>query len=257
MSPEISVVMPAYNAGELILAAVQSVWRQTHERWELVIVDDHSKDRTLATASDLARHDSRIRVISNSTNMGVARSRNIALEHARGDLVAFLDSDDLWHPSKLEKQLDFMRKSGSAITFGDYMRVSWDGRPLKRVRSPESTDYRQMLRSNFIGNLTAIYDRKRLPELRFDHVGNEDHLFWLNALRRLDEPVFSTPSEEPLASYRVSPGSLSGNKLRSAIWQWQIYRNHLQQGFLQSSIYMSFYAYHGVQKRWTFNGDLS
>jgi len=248
-SPRVCIVMPAFNASAVISDAVHSVRDQTFTDWDLIIVEDSSRDDTPDVIARLAASDRRIRILSNQTNLGAAASRNRALEAADGSHVAFLDSDDLWHPRKLEKQLDFMAQTHSAITFGDYLRIDWKGAVLNRVCAPRSTDYKAMLLSNFIGNLTAIYDRQRLGALRFQCVGNEDHLFWLDALKQLDEPVFATPSDVPLASYRVNKDSLSGNKLRSAMWQWQLHRRLLGHGRLKSSYYMAAYVFHGVRKR--------
>jgi teichuronic acid biosynthesis glycosyltransferase TuaG len=249
MHPDVSIVMPAFNAEEFLLAAVQSVWRQTHSSWELIVVDDASTDATRKLAEQFSRFDTRIKLIDGLGKIGVAAARNAAIDSARGDWIAFLDSDDIWHPAKLEKQLMFLANTGSPITFGDYVRITSSGREINRVRAPEWTDYDRMLRSNFIGNLTAIYDRRRLPDLRFEGCGNEDYVFWLTALRHLDCRILSTPSEEPLASYRVAANSLSGNKLRSARWQWETYRRKLGYGPLRSAVFMGYYAFYGVQKR--------
>jgi teichuronic acid biosynthesis glycosyltransferase TuaG len=249
MHPDVSIVMPAFNAEEFLLSAVQSVWRQTHSSWELIIVDDDSTDNTRQLAQQFSQFDDRIKLMEGHGKLGVAGARNAAIENARGDWIAFLDSDDVWHPAKLEKQLRFVADTGTAITFGDYLRVASNGRVMNRVRAPAWTDYRRMLRSNFIGNLTAIYDRRRFPDLRFEPCGNEDYVFWLNALRQLDGRILSTPSDEPLASYRVGAGSLSGNKFRSAKWQWETYRHRLGYGPLQSAAFMGCYAFYGIQKR--------
>ncbi|WP_127145208.1 glycosyltransferase family 2 protein [Pelagibacterium montanilacus] len=256
MQPDVSIVMPAFNSENYIGPAVQSVWQQSHSNWELLIVDDDSTDATRQLAAQFSRFDNRIKLIEGLGKVGAAAARNAAIEYSRGNWVAFLDSDDIWHPAKLEKQLRFLANSGSPITFGDYLRVTSDGRAMHRVRAPVWTDYGRMLRSNFIGNLTAIYDRRRFPELRFESCGNEDYVFWLTALRLLDSRILSTPSEEPLASYRVRASSLSGNKFRSALWQWETYRRRLGYGRLQSAVFMGSYAYYGMSKRLPHFGEL-
>jgi teichuronic acid biosynthesis glycosyltransferase TuaG len=247
--PEVTIIMPAHDASGYLVQAVSSVQKQSYPDWELVIVDDGSSDDTLEIALQLSIQDPRIRVLSSSKRLGAGGARNVALDHAHGRYVAFLDSDDLWQCEKLRKQLHFLKESGGRVTFGDYLRITADGRPINRVRAPASTDYHQMLRSNFIGHLTGIYERRFLADHRFDRGGNEDHYFWLVALQRLGQPALSTPSVEPLASYRVRFNSLSGNKFLSARWQWETYRRRLGYGRLQSAIFMGNYALYGVRKR--------
>ncbi|WP_011583007.1 MULTISPECIES: glycosyltransferase family 2 protein [Chelativorans] len=247
--PLVSVVMPARNAAPFIMDAISSVCAQTYLAWELIVIDDCSDDETAQIVEEVSKAEPRIRQLTNYRRLGAAASRNRALDLAQGSYIAFLDSDDFWHPMKLDRQLQFIKASGTAITFGDYIRMRPDGQPIGSVRAPESTDYHRMLRSNFIGNLTAVYKKSRLQDLRFENVGAEDYLFWLQALQRLGEPVFATPSDVPLANYRVNSASLSGNKFRSAKWPWIIYTQHLGYSKLKSCYYMTNYIYHGLRKR--------
>lgn len=164
--------------------------------------------------------------------------------------VAFLDSDDYWEPEKLMLQMHFLMQSKTAITYTQYRRVNQNGDEIGVVIPPQQLDYRYMLRSNFIGNLTAVYDRDRLPNLWFRTIGHEDYAFWLEALKELKEPILATPSNKPLANYRVGSSSLSSNKLRSAKWHWAIYRKTQKLGVIKSCLHMFFYVYYGVIKRY-------
>ena len=247
--PAVSIVMPARNAAPFVEKAIVSVCKQTFSSWELLVIEDASDDETRAIITGLAASNPHIRLFINDTRLGVAACRNIGMALARGKYIAFLDSDDLWHPEKLVRQVQFIESSGSAITFSSYLRITSDGRALCHVVPPASVDYHAILRSNFIGNLTALFDRHRLGDLKFKAVGNEDHLFWIEALKRVGEPVLSTRCDFPLAMYRVSRSSLSGNKLRSAHWQWQTYRRHLKLGFIPSIFYLLNYIFYGVRKR--------
>lgn len=110
--PEISVLMPAYNAERYIEAAIRSLEEQTVEKWELIVVDDCSTDGTAQLLRRLAAEDPRIRPIFSAENRGAAASRNLALEQCRGSYVALLDADDLWRPRKLERQLALAEKTG-------------------------------------------------------------------------------------------------------------------------------------------------
>ncbi|MDG2536699.1 glycosyltransferase family 2 protein [Dyella jiangningensis] len=246
-APLVSVVMPAYNAQAYIRSAVLSVLSQTYTSWELVIVDDCSTDGTAALIDSLAAADERIRVIHASTNAGVAAARNAAIAAARGSHVAFLDSDDGWHESKLERQMQHMEDTGARVCYAPYDRVGDDGRLLSRVRPPAHVSYAQMLRSNYIGNLTGIYDRS-LGDAAFRKVGHEDYVFWLEMVRRAGG-ASCVPGDQALAYYLVRDGSVSADKWRAARWQWRIYRDVAQLGWLSSSQHMCHYAWQAVMKR--------
>lgn len=248
--PRVSVIMPARNASPYIRAAISSLQVQTFPHWVLYAVNDCSADDTADIIADMADNDARIHIITNAKRLGVAASRNRALEQVATPYVAFLDSDDLWHPAKLATQIAFMEQSGTPITYGDYWRINHDGRTIGCVRAQVRCTHRDMLNTNHIGNLTGIFDRTRLPSLHFQNVGNEDYLFWLCALAQVAGPVLATPSPFPLASYRVTPNSLTGSKLRSARWQWHIYRHCLSFSRARSSIHMAKYIYNALIKRW-------
>lgn len=247
--PRVSIVMPAYNAARFIAEAIESVIAQTLPDWELIVVDDASTDDTAACVQACARRDARIHCVRNERNLGAAQTRNRAIDLARGRYIAFLDSDDVWLPHKLATQVAFMEKTGTPITYGDYLRIDEAGIRLGRVSAPPVLQYRDMLKSNFIGNLTGVYRRDRLSDLRCETGGHEDYLFWLRALRRLDARIFATPSDTPLACYRVAAESLSGNKLKAMAWQWTVYRRRLGLPIWSSLYYLGFYIFHALRKR--------
>ncbi len=243
----VSVIMPVYNAEAWLRRAVDSVLQQSHRNLELIVVDDGSADSSAAMLEALACVDSRMRVQRQMVNGGVADARNAGVAMARGDYVAFLDADDWWHPAKLERQLTSLRRSGALISYGEYWRVAEDGRVLSRVTPPARVDWRDMLASNFIGNLTGMYART-LGDLPFRRIGHEDYVFWLEQVRRAGHAV-RVESDEPLAWYLVRESSLSANKLRAAGWQWVIYREVEGLGLLRSMLCMLRYVWHALRKR--------
>ncbi len=245
----VSVVMPLYNAERFLRRPVESVLAQTHANLELVVVDDGSTDDSADIVESYARNDDRVRLVRAERNGGVAAARNRAIAEARGRYVAFLDSDDWWHPEKLQRQLALLESRQAAIAYARYQRVAEDGSELNLVVPPMQVGHRDMLRSNFIGNCTGIYDRQRLGgDGQFRKIGHEDYVFWLELVKRAGLAV-CVPGEEPLAWYLVRDGSVSSNKLRAARWQWRIYREVEQLGVMRSAWYMSHYVWNALAKR--------
>lgn len=222
--PQVSILMPAWNADETLAEAVASIQAQTFGDWELLIADDASTDGTRATAEALAAADPRIRVLVRDRHEGAAAARNRALEASRGRYIAFLDADDLWLPEKLERQLAFMRQSGAVLSFTGYVRRR-AGRPDRRVTAPASVSYEELLRGNVIGCLTAMYDSARCGRIPMRRIPRRhDFALWLEIVKR------SGPAQGldlPLAIYRVSPNSLAANKIRATADTWRMYRQEV------------------------------
>ncbi|OSC66392.1 glycosyltransferase [Streptomyces sp. WA6-1-16] len=231
--PLVSVVMPVYNSVATLGAAVRSVLTQTHGDVELLITDDQSTDGSMDLLREIAAQDERVMPESAPDRGGAGRARNLAIERARGDYVAFLDSDDMWLPEKMEKQLAFAAEGDAPLTFTSYFKVdaNYDGEstdwvPNGRViRAREHVDYRAMLRRDYIGALTAMYDRnvlgtRLMPEMR----KRQDYALWLSIMR---DGADARGLVEPLAVYRAGQaGSLSSNKMSLVKYNWSLYREH-------------------------------
>lgn len=243
----ISVVMPVYNAEATLSRAIDSVLQQSHADLELLIVDDCSQDASRSLIRAYADADSRVRWFQLAANSGVAAARNAGLDAAAGRYVAFLDSDDWWHPRKLELQLQSMQAANTLVGYTRFQRVAEDGRMLSDVVPPPTLTYADMLKSNHIGNLTGMYARA-LGDTRFLRIGHEDYVFWLEMVKRAGRAVCAE-SDGPLAWYLVRQSSVSSNKLKAATWQWRIYRDVEKLGVAASIRYMAFYAWHALSKR--------
>lgn len=246
----VSVIMPAYNSEGCITAAVKSVLEQTFTNLELIICDDASKDGTLKTVKSAATGDSRVIIIENESNSGVAKTRNNAMKKASGRFIAFLDSDDLWKRDKLEKQLDFMKKSGCALCYASYGLINENGEPLKKGQAGirETADYKSLLKNNFIGMLTVVADRSLTGDIVFSRNRHEDLILWLALAKK---GLSMKGMNQSLALYRVSGNSLSGNKLKAAAWRWRVYRESEKLNFTKSIWYMLFYIVNSILKRMT------
>jgi teichuronic acid biosynthesis glycosyltransferase TuaG len=222
-APLVSVIMPARNAVRFIDQAMRSVIEQTHSRWELVVVDDASTDGTAEHVAAAASADARIRLIRLDRRVGPGPARNVALADLRGDYVAFLDSDDLWLPGKLERQLSFMREHGSAFCIHGYRMIDEHGRERGRaIRVPERVDYGLLLRHTIIAPVTVLLDRGRVGPLEMpDLPQHEDLVLWFRILKR---GIVAHGMPDELARYRIVKTSASRDKLRSARRMWRVYR---------------------------------
>lgn len=244
---QVSVIMPVFNAEKTMRKSIESVLEQTHRALELVAVDDGSGDASAAILREYSTFDSRVRIVLQEENGGVAAARNAGLREATGSYVAFLDSDDWWHCRKLELQLHQMEASGALVSYASYQRMAEDGRVLSTVMPPPEVCYADMLQGNHIGNLTGIYDR-RMGDGSFRSIGHEDYVFWLERVRLAGRAI-RVEHDEPLAYYLVREGSISANKLRAAAWQWRIYRDVESLGILRASWCFMHYARNAMSKR--------
>ena len=218
----VSIVMPAHNREEVMAESITSVLAQSFQQWELLIVDDASTDQTLSVAREFASSDTRILVIHLPENGGAANARNVGIHAARGQYLAFLDSDDLWLPNKLHDQMHFMRRNNIGFSFCRYRRFNADGRMGPIVRISNVVGYQRLLRNNVIGCLTVMIDRTKIAPFTMTPGGYEDYFAWLQILKC---GQLAWGLQEDLARYRVSTNSISGNKLRSAVLTWKTYRN--------------------------------
>jgi glycosyltransferase involved in cell wall biosynthesis len=268
----VSIVMPAHNSEKYVGAAIESVLNQTQRDWELIVVDDASNDGTSNLVSEFSARDSRIQVYRFERSVGPARARNLAIQHATGRYIAFLDSDDVWLPNKLEHQLRKMQESGAVLSFTAYKKVDADGQVGKTtIGVPSTVTYSDLLRTNVIGCLTAVYDTQALGKMympedarREDYrlwlqilklrTHHEDYALWLAILRRMFRDRGSVARKtviginEVLAYYRIHSRSVSRNKLRAAAMQWAVYRQVEKLSLLKSIYYFAHYAYHGYKK---------
>ena len=219
----VSIITPTYNCAAFLGETIRAVLAQTYTDWELIIVDDCSQDDTEALVSAFARKDPRIRYYRLSRNAGAAAARTEAMRQAGGEYMAFCDSDDVWFPDKLERQLAFMRKTGHAFTCTAYEQIDEDGKSLGRVVVPhERCDYNRLLLDCPVGNSTVMYSvavmgKFEVPDIR----KRNDDALWLKMLKK--EP-YIWGMTDVLTGYRVRRGSISSNKLELIRYHWILYR---------------------------------
>ena len=242
----VTIIMPSYNSEKFIVESVESVLAQTYSNWELIIVDDCSPDDSNNIITKYVDNDSRIKLIKLQKNSGPAVARNTAIEAANGRYIAFLDSDDVWLPNKLEKQIKFMQDNDLAFTYSSYKLVGEDNEDLGLFITKDKISYFDMLKTCSVGCLTAIYDTEKIGKQYMPLIlKRQDYGLWLKILKLIGE---TRGILEPLATYRIRKNSVSSNKVKAAKYQWKIYREIEKLSFLKSLYYFVFYAYNGVTK---------
>ena len=233
--------MPMHNSSSFLREAIESVLAQTYPKWELLIVDDASTDDSLAIANAYAEQCDRIKVFSNANPIHMPSApRNIGVKKAKGRYIAFLDSDDVWFPQKLEQQLSLFADNRVAIVFSNYEKMDVNSVRANRIISePPQATYTSLLKGNIIGNLTAIYDTEKVGKVDIQNIHHEDYVLWLSILKK---GYIARNTQTVLAAYRESSQSVSSNKLRATAWQWDIYRNVEHLSLARSAYYFCFYA---------------
>ncbi|EKF73276.1 glycosyl transferase group 2 family protein [Alcanivorax hongdengensis A-11-3] len=243
ISPTVSIITPCFNAEKTLENTVASVLAQSYLEWELILIDDHSTDTTYTQAMRYAEADPRIKAVRMETNGGAAKARNRGIEMAQGRYIAFIDADDLWHTDKLKTQIALMEANNWALSFTSYKRIDGVGKPLSNVGVPHKATYKKLLKTNYIGCSTAIYDSKIVGKVLMPDIRKrQDFALWLKLLKICE---FAHGIREPLTTYRVHKNSLSSNKANSARYNWHIYRNIEKLGLLRSCYYFAHYATRG------------
>ncbi|MBR9823323.1 glycosyltransferase family 2 protein [Salipiger thiooxidans] len=221
--PQVSVILPAYNAEAFLSRAMESVRNQSFPDWELLVVDDGSRDGTAALAEAAAASDPRIRAVISPRNAGAAAARNRGLAEARGRYIAYLDADDEWLPEKLSEQLAHLQATGASFGYCGFWRIIRGQR--RRIHVPAQVTRAELLYGNVIGCFTAIYDSSVLGKVAMpDFPLSHDYALWLDLLER--GPAVGI--DRPLAIYHRQERSLSSNPWRSARGTWEVFRDHLQ-----------------------------
>lgn len=234
MNDLVSIIMPAYNTAEYIEESIESVLKQTYENWELIIVDDCSTDNTKERVSRYS--DSRMKIFGNEKNSGAAHSRNRALQLAKGRWIAFLDSDDLWEPHKLEKQIGFMEQNEYSFTYTEYGEMDSDGNATGvTVSGPKHINRRRMFDYCWPGCLTVMYDASKLGLLQINDIRkNNDYAMWLKLCKKADCYLL----KENLASYRKGrTNSISTHGYTELVkWHYRLFRICEEESVLMSTL---------------------
>ena len=247
MNELVSIIMPSYNTAKFISETIYSVLTQTYTNWELIIVDDCSTDNTDEVAKPFLS-DERIKYIKNEKNSGAAISRNRALCEAKGKWIAFLDSDDLWLPEKLEKQIEFMEKNDYRFSYTNYIEIDEESKTNgKRVTGPKKITKYGMYNYCWMGCLTVMYDAETIGLIQIaDIKKNNDYAMWLKVCKKADCYLL----DEVLAKYRKRSGSISNHGYTKLIkWHYKLYREAEKKNSIVSAALTIRNLFWGVWKK--------
>lgn len=246
MTEKVSIITPLYNSGSFISETIDSVLAQGFGNWEMIIVDDCSNDNGQEIVKNYQKSDQRIKLMVNASKLGPAISRNKAIEAASGRFIAFLDSDDVWYPNKLELQVDYMLRNNYAFTFSAYDKISEAGEPIGRVDVPEKVSYRDLLKTCSVGCLTAVYDTNHLGKVFMPMIDKrQDFALWLKILKKIPKGY---GINKVFGKYRVRSNSISGNKWKASKYQWLVYRKIEKINLFSSAYFFAFYTINGIIK---------
>lgn len=244
-NPLISVITPTYNSEKFIRDSIESVLNQTYSNWEMIIVDDASKDKTVEVIHTYIEKDDRIKLIQLKENSGSAISRNTAMDNANGRYIAFLDSDDLWLPKKLEIQVRFMMEQNIAFSYTRYRRIKVNGEKTNGVSKYSPViHYEQLMKQCIIGCLTVMLDMEKVGDERMINIRTrQDYAMWLSLMKK-GFPAYGIP--QVLSHYRLVPTSISSNKMKAARKNWELYRHIEGHHLVKSMWYFVNYAINSV-----------
>lgn len=223
MEELISIITPTYNCGDYIGETIESVLKQSYQNWEMIIVDDCSTDNTKEVVEDYINRDNRIKYYILEENSGAAIARTKAMEIASGKYMAFLDSDDLWSPNKLKKQIAFMKNNNYNFTCTAYKQIDEKGNSLNKViKTKKKTDYNGLLLTCPVGNSTVIYNVEKLGKFVVPNIRKRnDDALWLQILKK-EKYIYGMP--DVLMKYRIRTDSISSNKIGLVKYHWILYR---------------------------------
>lgn len=237
----VSIITPTYNCGKFIAETIETVLAQTYTNWEMVIVDDVSTDNTEDIVREYIEKDSRIKYVKLNENSGAAVARTESMRLADGQYMAFLDSDDLWMPDKLEKQIRFMKDNDYAFTCTEYEQINEEGKSLgKIIKTIEKTDYNRLLLDCPVGNSTVMYDVSKMGKFEVPNIRKRnDDALWLQMLKK---EKYIWGMSDVLMRYRIRTNSISSNKFKVIKYHWILYRDIEHLGVIRSLFHIGYWC---------------
>lgn len=241
MEELISIITPTYNCGNFIGETIESVINQTYKNWEMIIVDDCSTDNTKEIVDNYSKRDSRIKYYCLEVNLGAAVARTKAMELAKGDYIAFLDSDDLWMENKLGCQIKIMKENNWNFTSTDYEQIDEDSKSLNKViKTVSKIDYNRLLLDCPVGNSTVMYNVKAMGKFEVPNIRKRnDDALWLQMLKK---EKYIHGINKTLMKYRIRNNSISSNKLKVIKYHWILYRDIEHLSIIRSIFHICYWC---------------
>ncbi len=234
-SERVSIIVPTYNCENFVKKTIDSILKQTYQNFEIIVIDDCSTDGTVEYIKSIK--DDRIVVLINEKRSGAAFSRNRGIAAASGDYIAFLDGDDIWHKTKLEDQLSFMKTNDYLFSCTDYDVIDEnDFSQHVVVSGPKVANHRMFLKTDYVGCLTIMYKRSVYPDLAIPNAiyKRNDYALWI----KLSEKTKCYRLKKVLASYRKTSNSLSSGKKRSLVkYHKEMFQKLYNFGKIKSTYY--------------------
>lgn len=245
----ISIIVPVYNAEHFLADTIKTVQDQTYQNWEMILVDDYSKDNSIKVIQKAMKKDKRIKLFCQKQNGGAALARNRGIMEASGDYICFLDADDLWHKDKLQKQLNFMKKNKCAFSFTGYQFVNVYGmKNGKKVWVPKKISYKDALKNTTISTITTMFNMHIIgkKDITMPNVKSEDTATWWQVLKKVN---YAYSINEILSYYRRSKNTSSSNKIKAVKQTWNLYRNVEKFNIIKSLYYFGWYIFNAIKRR--------
>lgn len=245
----ISIIVPVYNASRFLSETIETVQKQTYTDWELLLVDDCSKDDSVKIAREYAVNDTRVRSIVQEYNQGAAQARNRGVKEARGRYICYLDADDIWESDKLQKQIKYVQDNNIGFCFTGYEFADENAVGLgKIVKVPETIDYNQALKNTTIFTSTVMFDRTIIEDedICMPQIASEDTATWWKVLKKYGKGY---GLDLNLVRYRRTANTLSSNKFEAIKRIWNLYRKYAGLSFIKSAYCMCLWALRAVFRR--------
>ena len=243
----VSIITATYNSGKYIEETILSTQKQSYTNWELIITDDCSTDHTIDLIKRYQKKDSRIKLFLFDKNQGVGAAKNKSVKEAKGRYIAFCDSDDMWKPDKLTKQINFMKENQIIFSYCSYDVVNEIGEHTHTVIPPPLLSYNDLLSWCWVGCLTAIYDTKGLGKRYFSKIRKrQDYVLWLQIFKEIKE---TKGLVESLAIYRKRKDSISSNKFGLIKYNYLVYKKGLRYSSFKSSLLLARYLFNYFIKK--------
>lgn len=252
----ISIIVPVYNAANYIQETIRTVVSQSCQDWELLLIDDCSRDGSVEVIRKAINHyekdgtaKGRIRLIAKQQNEGAAKARNTGIMEAKGRYIAFLDADDLWYPDKLQKELSFMQQNNAAFVYCSYQFGDENAVPTgKTARVQRTLTYKEALSRTIIFTSTVLIDTQKVDSelILMPDIPSEDTATWWRILK---SGITACGLDELLVIYRRPANSLSSNKGKAVKRIWGLYRQIAGLSVLASAYYMIGWAFRATMRR--------